>query len=587
MSFEGISHRCGNANCYAWDENELIINISTNKKITAVNLIHEDPYINGPSGRRPWYGVRASMYIAKELRDSFIWSISIFPKYKRLQYYFEVICDEEMQYLFEDGLYTIENLNANGLMKQYFKYAWMNSSDIYKAPEWVENTFWYQIMPDRFCRKENGAVESKFANWDDVENIEYTTFYGGNICGITSKLTYLRELGINGIYLTPIFESTSNHKYNTTDYRKVDSDFGTDEEFKELVDAAHDKGIKVMIDAVFNHAGSDFFAWKDVLKNGKSSKYFDWFYINEDIFDGIQRTDDGRFFSFAFEAEMPKLNTNNKEVVTYFCEVCREWITKWNIDGIRFDVGNEIAHSFIKQLRQELKALKPDLYLLGEIWHDANPWLQGDEYDSVMNYPFMESVNNFFINKNLKSIDFMYMMNRCYSLYMENVNKVLFNFLDSHDVGRVYSRFCNEDVFFQQLVILITMPGSPCIFYGTEIAMEGSGGPFNRKPMPWKEIEGGEKNYIFNEVKTLIGIRREYSALKSNCIEWKCGEDRLIHYVRSGKTDIEVYINADSNDKSIKLTEQKIIYARGYSENILSPGGSLIVRRSRNEDIEC
>lgn len=256
MSFEGISHRCGNANCYAWDENELIINISTNKKITAVNLIHEDPYINGPSGRRPWYGVRASMYIAKELRDSFIWSISIFPKYKRLQYYFEVICDEEMQYLFEDGLYTIENLNANGLMKQYFKYAWMNSSDIYKAPEWVENTFWYQIMPDRFCRKENGAVESKFANWDDVENIEYTTFYGGNICGITSKLTYLRELGINGIYLTPIFESTSNHKYNTTDYRKVDSDFGTDEEFKELVDAAHDKGIKVMIDAVFNHAGS-------------------------------------------------------------------------------------------------------------------------------------------------------------------------------------------------------------------------------------------------------------------------------------------------------------------------------------------
>ena len=587
MCFVGIYHRCGNTDCYALDENELIINIKTNKNITTVNLIHEDPYINGPSGRRPWYGVKDSMHIVRELKESLIWTISVFPKFKRLQYYFEVVCGDEIRYLFEDGLYTADEINICGIMKQYFKYAWMNPSDIYNSPKWVADTFWYQIMPDRFCRHKDSPFEKKFMDWECTDNMEYTTFYGGNIAGITSKIPYLHELGINGIYLTPIFESNSNHKYNTIDYRKIDSDFGTEEDFKELVDVAHNNGIKVLVDAVFNHSGRDFFAWKDVVKNGKSSKYYEWFYINEVAFDGNQRTDDGRYFSFAFESDMPKLNTNNREVVSYFCEICKEWINKWNIDGIRFDVGNEIAHSFIKSLKKELKALKPDLYLLGEIWHDANPWLQGDEYDSVMNYPFMMGVHNFFVNKNLNSKDFMYMMNRCYSLYMENFNAVLFNFLDSHDVGRVYSRFYNEDIFFQQLVILITMPGSPCIYYGTEIAMEGSSGPYNRKPMPWKEIERGEKDYLLKDVKKLIDIRKKYGALKGKTIEWDCGESRLIHYVRRGDVDIEVYLNADIDTKKIEYNTSEIIYERGYSEHLLAPNGCVILRRTRDGSNKC
>lgn len=568
MLFEGIIHRCGNTDCYARNENELVINISTNKRITAVNLIHEDPYINGPSECKPWYGTRDAMHIARELKESYIWTISVFPKFKRQQYYFEVICGEEIRYLFEDGLYTTEEMNLQGMFKQYFKYAWMNPSDIYRAPKWVEDTFWYQIMPDRFCREGNSASEKQFADWNDCDAVNYTIFYGGNFAGIISKLAYLKELGINGIYLTPIFESPSNHKYNTTDYQKIDSDFGTEQEFKELVDTAHSLGIRVMIDAVFNHSGTDFFAWKDVLEKGKASKYFDWFFVD----------DDNQYFSFAFVKGMPKLNTNNPEVASYFCDACKEWIAKWNVDGIRFDVGNEIAHSFIKRLHKEIKSINPEIYLLGEIWHDAYPWLQGDEYDSVMNYPFMESVNNFFVNKRLTSRDFMYMMNRCYSLYMEHVNKVLFNFLDTHDVGRVYSRFQDEDIFFQHLVLLVTMPGSPCIYYGTELEMEGDCDPYNRCPMPWNEIESGEKTAILNEVKTLIMLRRNYAELKGNYIEWKCGEDRLINYVRPGDIDVEVYINADEKDKQISLEGQEVLYARGYSEGTLAAGGSLIVK---------
>lgn len=579
MNVGGIFHRCAYTDCYALNENELVINIRTNKDITAVNLIHEDPYMNGASESRPWHGVRTSMDVSMELGNCLIWTVTVVPKFKRQQYYFEVICNNERQNLFEDGLYTEDEMNVEGIMKQYFKFAWMNSSDIYKHPEWVENIFWYQILPDRFCHIPDSLNKKQFADWNDIENMQYNETYGGNLLGIISRLPYLYSLGINGIYLTPIFESISDHKYNITDYERIDSDFGTEQIFKELVDTAHSLGIKVMIDAVFNHSGRNFFAWKDVVKYGRESEYYDWFYVNEDYYFGDNKTTDGRYFSFAFESEMPKINTNNPKVSTYFCEICKKWILKWNIDGIRFDVGNEISHSFIKKLHSELKLMKPNLFLLGEIWHDSIQWLQGDEYDSVMNYPFMKSINNFFINENLNSKDFMYMVNRCYSMYMSHVNQVLFNFLDSHDVSRIYSRYNDMDVFFQQLVILVTMPGTPCIYYGTEIAMDGKRGPYNRKPMPWEEIDSGKYDSVIAEIKSLIHIRKRYSALKGSQIQWKNTNNRFISYVRPGSVSIEVYINAGATHEIIDLNGQKMIFVRGYAENMLAPGGTLILRR--------
>lgn len=579
MAFVGVIHRCCIADCYARNIMELVINLKTNKSITGVNLIHEDPYINGVSGRRPWIGVTTAMRIAMELKNEYLWSIEVTPKFKRLQYYFEIICGNERRYLFEDGLYTQEELSVSGLMKQYFKYAWINPSDVYEPPAWVADTFWYQIMPDSFCRIINKSDAYRFADWNNTDNMNYDSIYGGNIQGIISKLSYLHDLGISGIYLTPIFDSPSNHKYNTTDYEKIDPDFGTDESFKELVEQAHSLGIKVMIDAVFNHSGRGFFAWQDVMKNSQESPYYDWFYINAEDFSGDHKTYDGRYYSFAFESYMPKLNTNNHAVVEYFCNICKSWINKWDIDGIRFDVGNEITHSFIKELHGELKAIKPELFLLGEIWHDADPWLHGDEYDSVMNYPWMESVHNFFVNKNLSAKDFMYAINRCYCLYMEQVNRVLFNFLDSHDVGRVYSRSDNEDVFFQQLALLATMPGTPCIYYGTEIEMDGSCGPYNRKPMPWDEISKGKYATVFDEVKTIIQIRKDYPVLKGTQIHWQNTGGRFINYERPGSNPVKVWLNAGQNWEPIDLNGQRIIYARGYSDNVLYPGGTLITER--------
>ena len=178
------------------------------------------------------------------------------------------------------------------------------------------------------------------------------------------------------------------------------------------------------------------------------------------------------FYSFAFTDVMPKLNTNNEEVIEYFCKVCEDWIRKFDIDGIRFDVGNEVSHRFLKWIREHLKVVKPDLYLLGEIWHDASQWLQGDEYDSVMNYPLLSGIHDFFFDKTMKKEEFEYMVNRCYTMYMQQNNDVLFNLLDSHGTERLMNRFHDLDKFYQQLAILFTLPGSPCIYYGTEIAME-------------------------------------------------------------------------------------------------------------------
>ena len=173
-------------------------------------------------------------------------------------------------------------------------------------------------------------------------------------------------------------EAESNHKYDTTDYTKIDPAFGDEETMKALCREAHEKGIRIMVDAVFNHCGRKFAPWMDVLEHGKDSRYADWFMI-EDWEQIGKRADtrDRRFYSFAFTDAMPKLNTNNEEVIEYFCEICEDWIRKFDIDGIRFDVGNEVSHRFLKRIREHLKVVKPDLYLLGEIWHDASQWLQG------------------------------------------------------------------------------------------------------------------------------------------------------------------------------------------------------------------
>ena len=447
-----------------------------------------------------------------------------------------------------------------------------------KLPEWYRNAVVYQIFPDRFCKLDYKG-NKQLNDWDDNKSLTRHSFYGGNLKGAMSKLEYLKDLGITGIYFTPLVTSTENHKYNISDYEHIDPDFGDNEYFRKLVEKAHSLGIKVMIDAVFNHSGRGFFAWQDVVKNGKNSKYYDWYFVKKDNFSFDGNTKDGRYYSFAFVDEMPKLDTSNPEVMDYFTKVCKDWIEMWNIDGIRFDVGNEISHAFIKKLHRELKAVKPDLFLLGEIWMDSTPYLLGDEYDSVMNYPFMQSLSNFFVDETLSSDDFMYMMNYCYSLYMKQVNQVVFNFLDSHDVDRAITRCGSYDKLIQQLSVLVTMPGSPCIYYGTEIALEGKNDPDNRRPMPWKDIENKVYDKTISTVKSLISLRKQHKACESQNIPWHSEDGRFIKYEKHSADEVlKVYINAGNSPLDVTINNEQVLFSHLYDRSCLQKGGVIITK---------
>ena len=578
MDLAAIIHRSAFTDCYALDSDTVIVNLRTGRDITSVTILHGDPFAGGQKPQQ------LLMEPKWELKHHRIWSISLRPRFKREQYYFRISDGENTVYLFGDGFCTPEEERNPARMRQYFKYPWLNPDDVFIPPAWTADTVWYQIMPDRFCRGNPEPKRFPLRKWEDSRGITYRDFYGGDLKGITQKLPYLKKLGISGIYMTPIFLSDTNHKYNTFDYTQIDPDFGTEEDLKCLVDTAHSLGIRVMLDAVFNHCGVQFLQWQDVTEKGPESDYWDWFFVHQwPLPKSGWDTRDGRFYSFSFTTSMPKLNTNNPEVRRFCIDQCKRWITQWNIDGIRFDVGDEVSHRFLKEMNRELKALKPDIFLLGELWHDSVQWLQGDEYDATMNYPFLGSLQNFWISDQ-SAQELMYAMNRCYTLYPEQISTILFNFLDTHDTVRAVTRCGSPDVFFQQLAMLMTMPGSPCIYYGTEIALEGGNDPDCRRPMPWHRIEAGEFEDTLEACKALIAIRNNCREVRGNRVVWhEESLPRLIHYSRPGeknKTLLSVYLNADKQPAKIS-SRGKVLFSRKLKDGTLESGGIAIIRKER------
>lgn len=574
MNIAAISHRTTIEYSYALNDNTVVVNLKTGKDVDKAFIVYEDPFIHELRGELEWNGIKLEMQKLAELKYHFIWTVKLTPKYKRLQYYFEVQGLGESYVVCENKICTVSE--ANKTSWQYYKYAWLNSSDVIKPPKWVKDTVWYQIMPDRFCRSSDSPKDSKFKTWGDFEKPTWRDIYGGNLKGITEKLPYLKKLGISGIYMTPIFRSGSNHKYNTFDYRMVDPDFGTEADLIELIDKAHEMGIRVMLDAVFNHCGHEFFAWKDVFEKGRASKYYDWFFINSEDFAKYDfSTEDERYYSFSFWAGMPKLNTNNPEVVEYFTDVCSYWAKVWKIDGIRFDVGDEVSHTFIRSLNSSIKKINPDIFFLGEIWMDSISWLGGKEYDSVMNYPLPGCINDFFKNTDLNFNDLIYSLNYCRTLYPEQTTLSLFNFLDTHDTSRVAEISRGNDELLQKLTMLMTMPGTACIYYGTEIAMKGLYTPYNRSTMPWDEIENGDYDEIMSKISKLIHLRHDHKEFRSNEIEYHCHKDypRVVDYTKSGK--VRVIINANDEPCNIPV-DGDIIYKNNYNDGTLESKGIVI-----------
>ena len=586
MDFNAVYHRANDNYCYPLDEEQLVINIRTGYDVKYVNLIHGDPFKSGIlGGAESWDGEALNIPFKKRLKNQLWWTTTIRPEFKRLKYYFELQTEDERWFYFEDGFVSEAQMALVGRSRQCFIMPWMNPADIPVTPAWVNDTIWYQIFPERFCNGDPSINPEGTLPWRVKGSVTNQEFFGGDLQGIINKLDYIRDLGVSGVYLTPVNESPSSHKYDTTDYTKIDPHFGSEETMKTMVREAHNRGIRVMLDGVFNHSGQNFAPWLDVKEKGPQSQYWGWFMVNEWPF-----MEEGgnawakRYYTFGFFDNMPKLNTNNPAVRDYLIGVCENWVRNYDVDGIRLDVANEISHTFCKELRSQLKAIKPDIYILGEIWHDAMPWLRGDEFDSVMNYPLGESIKDFWIDKSLTNEDFEYTINRCYTRYMQQTNDVLFNLLDSHDTKRLRSDVKNLDEYFQQLAVLFTMPGSPCIYYGTEIAMEGGHDPDCRRCMPWEEIDGGVYNERMDIIRSLLYLRREEPLLRNRDFHFpnKINRPRVIEFNKMGWVDnyVEVIINCEEEDIEIPR-EGEILFSRHYIDNTLLRNG-ILIRRQRS-----
>lgn len=585
MEFNAVYHQASDNYCYPLNEEELIINLKTGYDVREVNIFLGDPFDAGiMGGGEKWEGHAQPIVFKKRLKYQQWWTTTVKPEFKRLKYYFELVTDHERWYYFEDGFVSYEQMHLEGRSRQCFVFPWMNPCDVPRTPQWVNDTVWYQIFPDRFCNGDHSLDPENVTPWkSSKEKASNRDCCGGDFAGIISKLDYLQDLGITGIYMTPINEAPSCHKYDTTDYTKIDPHFGDEETFRTLVEEAHKRGIRVMLDGVFNHSGYYFPKWQDVLEKGPKSEYYDWFMINEWPFDRTGKAArKGQIYAFAFFDGMPKLNTNNPAVRRYFIDICVNWVRNYGIDGLRLDVANEISHRFCKELRDALKAVNPEVYILGEIWHNALPWLRGDEFDGVMNYPLGQSIKDFWIDKSLTNEDFEYTINRCYTSYMQQTNDVLLNLLDSHDTMRLRSLVKSLDEYFAQLAVLFTMPGSPCIYYGTEIALEGGHDPDNRRCMPWEDIESGKYNDRIEIIKTLIRLRQQEPLLKSRNFHFPndfADYPRIIHFQKVGWMDnyVDVIINCSDADVEIP-TEGELLLERHYVDNTLLCNGILIRR---------
>lgn len=392
------------------------------------------------------------------------------------------------------------------------------------TPDWVKTAVFYQIFPDRFARGQSSRAPlgTRFKAWgtDPAEQ----GYQGGDLYGVAEKLDKLADLGVTAIYLNPVFSSASNHRYHTYDYLQVDPLLGGDEALRHLLDEAHAQGMRIILDGVFNHASRGFWAFHHILENGPDSPYIDWFHIEDFPLNPYPKAGEE---SLNYRAwwdlpALPKFNTDNPGVREYLFNVAEYWL-EFGIDGWRLDVPGDIDDDgFWQEFRRRVKAINPDAYICGEIWGNAERWLQGDQFDAVMNYPMGTAALSFFGAQTLKTdyeqneydiepLDaeaFCDKVNKVQSWYADAINQVQLNLIDSHDTPRaLWLVDGNEQAVSAAIAFLSLMPGAPCIYYGTEIGMSGANDPHCRAAYPWHD-KSSWKPAIGNAIQRFARIRQ-------------------------------------------------------------------------------
>lgn len=502
---------------------------------------------------------RESMRVeaSDELFDYF--TVEMEGLYHRIYYYFELINEEEKQYYYAD--FFREELVPD--RSEYYKLPFNRREDIADIPGWAKQAVIYNIFPDSFATKYR-YLSGKTAEKNYSGHIVKSRL-GGTIRGIEENADYLEGLGINCIYINPVFAAGEYHKYDTLDYKTVDPCFGTNEEFGQMVRTMHEHGIRVIIDGVFNHCGWQFPAFEDVVEKGQKSPYKDWFYrLKFPVIRPENPEDTPDYECFAYERMMPKLNTSNEEVKARLLEAAVYWIREYDIDGWRLDVASEVDDGFWRDFRKAVKAVKPDSFLIGEVWETARHWLDGSQFDSTMNYDMRKHCTDFFAKGKLDAAAFDGRVCNMRMRYRKNLLYGQLNLLDSHDVSRFYS-VCGEDTARFKLSVLFQMffVGIPSVFYGDEQQIAGTGEEDYRQGMRW------DTNHpIFLFYRKAIAFRKstaafwkgEYSTLTAEKGSMLYGFAR-----RYQKEEWHIYLNAGGETEELPAETGRPVWSENWT----------------------
>ncbi len=378
------------------------------------------------------------------------------------------------------------------------------------VPYWVQDAIFYQIFPDRFANGDQTNDPINVQPWG--QKPDQWGFQGGDLRGIMQKMDYLLDLGVNTIYLNPIFLSPSSHRYNTVDYYKIDPKLGDMKDFEAFLDLAHRNNIRVLLDGVFNHCGRGFFAFSDLLENGEHSPYKDWFHVKHFPLNAYTHGDAENYLAWWNIKSLPKFNTSNRQVRKYIMDIAKYWIER-GIDGWRLDVPGEIDDDdFWAEFRQVVKTANRDAYLLGEIWQADARWANDSHFDGLMNYPVKDALLpllngqgdvNEFASK-IDSLFHIYSRENLYAMYVP---------LDSHDTERALTTLGGDlNKLKTAFQFIFAFPGAPAIYYGDEVGLEGAADPDCRRAFPWDTSTW--KNDLHDWMRELIKIRKNRPSLR-------------------------------------------------------------------------
>lgn len=542
MNTAAIYHRPDSEFAFLYTKETMRIRLRTARgDLKQAFLLHGDPYrINDEDWcENP---IEMKCYLSTNVHD--YWICETTAPFSRLAYGFHLIGRDNTEVFYGDHGVLPFKETMLAMPNNYFRMPYFHEADRFQVPEWAKKTVWYQIFPERFANGDTTNDPKGTLPWGSKAP-DRQDFFGGDLQGVFEHLDHLEELGVNGLYFCPIFEAHSNHKYDTIDYLKVDPAFGDEALLKKLIAECHNRGMKVMLDAVFNHMGDVSPQWQDVIKNGSKSPFADWFHIHEFPVsytpgEDFEDAKDLTYDVFAFTPHMPKLNTANPEVEAYLLNIAKYWIEEFDIDAWRLDVANEVDHHFWKKFRQVCDETKADFYILGEIWHSSQSWLQGDEFHGVMNYAYMDAIKDYFIKGVIPMEQMVSEINQQLMYYRDQTNQVQFNVLDSHDTPRILTEAKGDkDLMKQVTAFTYLQPGTPCIYYGDEYAMTGEMDPDCRKCMVWDPDEQDQDMFQF--FQTLVAFRKNWQPilsagqLKWEVVEDKSGMIRISRETKAGK----------------------------------------------------